>query len=109
MTRCPSVLVGLIGGLSLGLPACDDVPTLTFGPDDGAASVADASPDKSNAPDATCSAQPPAGASACCGSVWCVGDCEARCSDCQSRCSNSGSICCAISGASCHPAGFVCH
>jgi hypothetical protein len=106
---------------------CEAVPTLVFPaadasvavPDDatalgdgasdgGAASDAIADAGDADLAEASCPARPPAGATACCGSLPCGGDCDARCSECLTKCSALGSVCCAGSSVTCHNAGFLC-
>jgi hypothetical protein len=101
----------------MAFAGCDAVPKLTFVEGDGdldAPSDAEA-PDVSNAPeaattaspDAGCPDHPPAGATTCCHSVPCSGNCDAHCADCESSCSSS-QLCCAKNTATCHMLTFIC-
>jgi hypothetical protein len=98
--------------------ACDAVPALKFAGGDTSADSA-AIQDAAAAPegadtstgtlaDAGCPDRPPQGASACCHTVPCSGDCDARCAECESKCPATGSVCCAGNGVNCHALGFVC-
>jgi hypothetical protein len=108
----------IAGALSFPLAGCDPVPTLlTFDQPDAAsdspsdATEADMSstPDApmATSPDASCPDTPPPGATACCNSVPCNGDCDAHCAECESKCS-SAQLCCAKNTAVCH-ANFICN
>lgn len=58
----------------------------------------DASPDTRSPPAPSCPASPPPGATACCGTMPCYGDCSAvTCSACVSECQGKA-LCCARTG-----------
>jgi hypothetical protein len=105
----------LLGAMAIPLLGCDDVPTLTFPGEDASPNLADVGADSFAAPDALapieagCPVHPPPGASACCGSVPCNGDCDAHCLECQSKCAPLTQVCCAKTNATCHAPTFVCN
>ena len=97
--------------------ACEDVPSLTYATVDGGADAPpyDGGADGGEATDAAIEAgcpgpNPPLGASVCCGSVACSGNCANRCSDCETQCTSPGTFCCAkTNNVLCRPAGAVCN
>ncbi len=96
MTRS---MVMCLATAAVSLAACADVPTLTFAAGDGGADAhaADGSGAEPDAlPGAGCPGpNPPAGASVCCGSVPCNGDCAGRCPECEATCTSPDTFCCA--------------
>ena len=96
--------------------ACEDVPSLTYAEAgvemdveskgaDAVGAAADA------AGDVGCPGpNPPPGASVCCGSVPCSGNCSNRCSECEGACTAPGTFCCAkTNNVICRPIGAVCN
>lgn len=84
-----------------GALACADVPTLTFESDDAADDAgSDAFDEVANpafdgaSPEASCPDAVPPGASVCCGSIPCNGNCGAMCMVCASTC-GTATLCCA--------------
>jgi hypothetical protein len=106
MSRPALPLYCVLGMLAYPFSGCLSLPSLSF-PDAGEAG----SPSDADAtdmfPDAGCPNHPPPGATQCCQSVPCNGDCDAHCLDCQSKCSMT-QVCCAKATAVCHQLGFVC-
>jgi hypothetical protein len=101
------------GLVLLVLAGCDGVPTLTFvladaGVDGGGSGDADAQPVLSL--DGDCPGPNPAGATVCCGSVPCSGDCAGRCPECESTCVSPGTFCCAkTNNILCRQVGMTCN
>jgi hypothetical protein len=106
--------VGLALLWALALTRCGLVPELHFLPDDasdtGTATDAanelestvglDAVDDASDASvEAGCPSPMPPGVTACCGSIWCFGDCDAYCADCANIClAHNQPFCCNKAG-----------
>ena len=88
---------------------CGSVPDIRFVPDDAGATDgqaggdarADARTDGGGGADASvgsCKAPSPAAAT-CCGSVWCLGDCNSmNCDDCAKKGCAADEICCGKTG-----------
>ncbi|MDB4942087.1 MAG: hypothetical protein JWP97_1621 [Labilithrix sp.] len=107
----PDRLHRVLAGSSLAaiLVACADVPALRFGPEDAGATN-DGGPADGGADDAAVDAAgdgPPAPACTgvtpsggkCCGTVFCVGTCEAAgCAACEAAGCAVGEVCCAKQG-----------
>ncbi|CAN5921899.1 hypothetical protein BH11MYX4_BH11MYX4_33340 [soil metagenome] len=96
---------------SVGYAGCEAVPDIQFVADDARADApseggpGDGSVDASvrdSSSDACVGASPAAGAT-CCGTIWCVGDCDqANCDQCAQKATTAscqaGDICCGKSG-----------
>jgi hypothetical protein len=92
--------VGLVSGGAIALVGCA-VPALRFAddaaadspdetqPTDGPSAIDDAS---DSSLEAGCSPPQPQGAMTCCGTIWCIGECDANCGYCASC--QSRFICC---------------
>jgi hypothetical protein len=110
MTR--PIVVGLATTV-LSLTACEGVPSLTFatGDADVDANMTDSPSAAPDALPAGCPGpNPPAGASVCCGSVPCDGDCAGRCPECEATCTSPDTFCCAkTNNILCRSAGSTCN
>ena len=112
-------IFGLACAAVLAFAACAAVPDLNFyddkntGPDsavpdgastDGASSSSGGSPEAgtdTGVPTGTCPEPKPAGALACCGAAWCVGNgCNSpkKCDSCPVGCKGPSFVCCAGTG-----------
>jgi hypothetical protein len=98
--------------------ACEGVPYLTYSEAGGVSDAVDGDVAKDGGNDAVDAAieagcpgtNPPPGASVCCGSVPCNGNCADHCPDCESQCTSPGTFCCAkTNNVLCRPTGSVCN
>ena len=103
------LLVASVALVAVVYVGCASVPDIRFvndatetGADTGAGDgpTTDGSKDGSSGHDATttCTSPSPGGGAACCGQVWCIGDCSGtNCDLCAASC-QSGEFCCGKMG-----------
>ena len=91
--------VGLLVGSAVTLLGCDAVPAIRFVDESGADDGSDAIDEEMDtSPGSGCLTALATGGAVCCGSVWCVGECDASCPRCATMCDGNTSFCCDRAG-----------